>query len=92
MIKNIFRKLYILINTYLFISENKMEVQKQMSIYAKQVKKFMLHNNIHFIRNNEKFRTELNMNRRQLSYAIRYLQKNGFLKSWNDKVYKLDHN
>jgi hypothetical protein len=62
---------------------------KQGSINAKQVKKFMKQNEVHFIRNNERFRTKLKMNQKQLSYAIRYLEETGFLKSWNDRVYQI---
>jgi len=68
-----------------------MIVQKQNEIYAKQVKEFMKQNDVYFIRNNERFRTKLNMNRRQLSYAIRYLEKIGFLVSWNEKVYQISN-
>jgi len=64
---------------------------KQGSINAKQVKKFMKQNEVHFIRNNERFRTKLKMNQKQLSYAIRYLEETGFLKSWNDRVYQISH-
>lgn len=66
-----------------------MMVEKQNGIYGKQVKEFMKQNDLHFIRNNEKFRTKLKMNRKQLLYAIRYLEKTGFLKSWNNKVYQI---
>jgi hypothetical protein len=68
-----------------------MIVQKQKEIYAKQLKEFMKQNEVYFIRNNERFRTKLKMNRRQLSYAIRYLEKIGFLISWNDKVYQISN-
>ncbi len=68
-----------------------MMYRKQGSINAKQVKKFMKQNEVHFIRNNERFRTKLKMNQKQLSYAIRYLEKTGFLESWNDKVYQISH-
>ena len=68
-----------------------MEVQKQKEIFAKQVKQFMKENDVYFIRNNERFRTKLKMNRRQLSYAIRYLEKIGFLVSWNEKVYQISN-
>lgn len=68
-----------------------MMIQKQKDIYAKQVKKFMKQKDVRFIRNNERFRTKLKLNRKQLSYAIRYLEKTGFLESWNDKVYQISH-
>ena len=68
-----------------------MMVEKQNGIYGKQVKEFMKQNDLHFIRNNEKFRTKLKMNRKQLLYAIRYLEKTGFLKPWNSKVYQTSH-
>jgi hypothetical protein len=69
-----------------------MRVRKPKDVYAKQVKKFMKQNELHFIRNNKRFRTKLKMNRKQLSYAIQYLEKAGFLKSWSDKVYQMSHN
>ena len=65
--------------------------QKQKDIYAEQVKRFMKQKDVRFIRNNERFRTKLKLNRKQLSYAIRYLEKTGFLESWNDKVYQISH-
>ncbi len=65
-----------------------MVVQTPKEVFAKQVKDFMKQNSVYFIRNNERFRTKLKMNRRQLSYAIRYLEKIGFLVSWNEKVYQ----
>jgi len=68
-----------------------MMIQKQKDIYAKQVKKFMKQKDVRFIRNNERFRTKLKLNRKQLSYAIRYLEKTCFLESWNDKVYQISH-
>jgi hypothetical protein len=68
-----------------------MMYRKQDDINAELVKRFMKQNAVYFIRNNERFRTKLEMNRRQLSYAIRYLEKTGFLKSWSDKVFQISH-
>jgi hypothetical protein len=68
-----------------------MVVETKNEIFAKQVKDFMKQNSVYFIRNNERFRTKLKMNRRQLSYAIRYLEKIGFLVSWNEKVYQISN-
>ena len=68
-----------------------MTVEIKNEIFAKQVKDFMKQNSVYFIRNNERFRTKLKMNRRQLSYAIRYLEKIGFLVSWNEKVYQISN-
>jgi hypothetical protein len=68
-----------------------MTVDTKNEIFAKQVKDFMKQNSVYFIRNNERFRTKLKMNRRQLSYAIRYLEKIGFLVSWNEKVYQISN-
>jgi hypothetical protein len=68
-----------------------MTIETKNEIFAKQVKDFMKQNSVYFIRNNERFRTKLRMNRRQLSYAIRYLEKIGFLVSWNEKVYQISN-
>ena len=68
-----------------------MSAETQKEFFAKQVKDFMKQNSVYFIRNNERFRTKLKMNRRQLSYAIRYLEKIGFLVSWNEKVYQISN-
>ena len=68
-----------------------MKADTQKEFFAKQVKDFMKQNSVYFIRNNERFRTKLKMNRRQLSYAIRYLEKIGFLVSWNEKVYQISN-
>jgi len=62
---------------------------KHKDMFGKQVKKFMKQNDIYFIRNNEKYRTKLKLNQRQLYIAIKYLEKSGFLKSWNGKVYQI---
>jgi hypothetical protein len=68
-----------------------MTADTKNEIFAKQVKDFMKQNSVYFIRNNERFRNKLKMNRRQLSYAIRYLEKIGFLVSWNEKVYQISN-
>jgi hypothetical protein len=56
--------------------------------YADLVKKYMNKNGNYFIKNNEKTRKHLKMNKKQLTYGINYLEKNGFLKPWSKKVYK----
>ena len=69
-----------------------MKSQKQTNNNAKQVKKFMKENHLYFIRNNEKVRKQLGINRKQLAYALQYLKKIGFLEPWNDKVYQITRN
>jgi hypothetical protein len=66
--------------------------QEKKEIYAQQVKKFMKKNDVHFIRNNERIRKKLRMNQIELAYALRYLDKIGFLEPWSDKVYEVSHN
>lgn len=66
-----------------------MKSQKQINNYAKQVKKFMKENHLYFIRNNERFRRQLGLNRSQLSYAFKSLKETGFLEPWNGKVYQI---
>ena len=56
--------------------------------YAVIVKKYMIKNGNCYIKNNERTREQLNMNIKQLTYGIKYLEKNGFLKPWSKKVYK----
>jgi hypothetical protein len=68
-----------------------MIVGEKKDIYVKQVKKFIKQNELHFIRNNERFRKKLKMNQGQLSSAIRHLKKTGYIKPWNNKVYKILH-
>jgi hypothetical protein len=65
---------------------------EKKKILGRQVKKFMKKNDLYFIRNNEKIRKKLKMNQIELTYAIRYLNKKGFLEPWNDKVYQVSHN
>jgi hypothetical protein len=43
----------------------------------------------YFIKNNERTREQLNLNKKQLTYGIKYLENNGFLQPWSKKVYKL---
>ena len=68
-----------------------MVVHKQSEIHAKEIEKFIKQNNLHFIRNNERFRTKLKMNKKQLSLAIRHLERTGYLKPWNKKIYQRSH-
>jgi hypothetical protein len=82
-------KILNIIKYIIILSEIKMNDLEQKDIYVKQVKKFIKQNDLHFIRNNERFRAKLNMNRAQLSLAIRYLKKIGYLQNWNKKVYKI---
>lgn len=60
--------------------------------YAVQVKNHMEKNGNYFIRNNERVRKQLKMNKKQLTYAIQYLKKIGFLEPWSNKVYKIMRN
>jgi hypothetical protein len=69
-----------------------MEGQKQEYICANEVKNFIKQNDLSFIRNNNRIRKRLNMNKRQLSIAIRHLEKTGYLKPWNKKVFKISNN
>ena len=69
-----------------------MSNQKQIINQVKQVKRLMKEQQYFFIRNNEKFRKQLGMNQKQLSYVLQYLNKIGFLEPWNHKVYKITHN
>jgi hypothetical protein len=61
----------------------------QKYCYAEQVKNYMKKNGNYFIRNNERVRNKLEMNKKQLTYAIQYLKKIGFLEPWSNKVYKI---
>jgi hypothetical protein len=69
-----------------------MPSEKQIKNQSKQVKRLMEEHRYFFIRNNEKFRKRLEMNQRQLSYTLNYLNKIGFLKPWNRKIYQIMHN
>ena len=68
-----------------------MNNQKQINTYAKEVKKYMRQHRLNFIRNNERVRNKLGMNRKQLSYTLQYLNKTGFLEPWNHKIYQKAH-
>jgi hypothetical protein len=65
---------------------------KRIINQSKQVKRLMKEQQYSFIRNNEKFRNQLEMNTVQLSYTLRYLNKTGFLKQWSHKVHQIIHN
>jgi len=69
-----------------------MTSQKQINNHAKNVKKFMKENNRYFIRNNERVRMQLGMNKKQLANVLQYLNKAGFLEPWNNKIYQISHN
>ena len=69
-----------------------MSSQKQIKNQSKQVKRLMKKQQYFFIRNNEKFRKQLEMNHIQLSYTLKYLNKTGFLKPWSCKIYQIMHN
>ena len=62
---------------------------KQSDIWAKEVKKFIIQNDLHFIRNNKIYRKKLKMNKKRLSIAFRHLEKTGYLKPWNKKIYQI---
>ena len=66
-----------------------MTTTNQKYCYAVQVKKYMKKNGNYFIKNNERVRNQLEMNKKQLTYAIQYLKKIGFLEPWSNKVYKI---
>ena len=63
--------------------------EKQIKNQSKQVKKLMKEQKYFFIRNNEKFRKQLEMNQRQLTLTINYLYKTGFLKPRSRKLYQI---
>ena len=69
-----------------------MTSQKQIRNQSKQVKRLMKEQQYFFIRNNDKFRKQLEMNRRQLSYTLKYLNETGFLKPWSRKIFQIIHN
>jgi hypothetical protein len=66
-----------------------MKSTNQRYRYATHVKKYMIKKGNYYIKNNERTREQLNMNKKQLTYGIKYLENNGFLKPWSKKVYKL---
>lgn len=59
---------------------------------AKQVKKYMKEHHLHFIRNNDRFRKEFEMNRHQFSYVLKYLVNVGFLEPRDKKIYQIPQN
>jgi len=69
-----------------------MPSQKQIKNQSNQVKRLMKEQKYFFIRNNEKFRKQLEMNHIQLSDALKFLIKTGFLKPWSRKIYQIMHN
>ena len=69
-----------------------MPSQKQIKNQSKQVKRLMKEQQYFFIKNNEKFRNQLEMNQIQLSHTLKYLNKTGFLKPWSRKIYQIMHN
>jgi hypothetical protein len=66
-----------------------MKSTNQIYRYAAHVKKYMIKNGNYYIRNNERTREQLNLNKKQLTYGIKYLENNGVLTPWSKKVYKL---
>lgn len=66
--------------------ENKIKNQ------AEQIKKYMEERQLSFIRNNERFRNELEMNKHNLTFVLKYLKSKGFLEPWNKKLYHISNN
>ena len=66
-----------------------MTSKNQKYWHAVQVKKYMKKNGNYFIRNNKIFRKKLGMNQAQLTHALHYLNKTGFLEPWNKKIYQI---
>lgn len=69
-----------------------MTITNQKYWYAVKVKNYMKKNGSYYIRNNEIFRKKLHMSTKQLSFALQYLKKNGFLEPWSNKVYQITRN
>ena len=69
-----------------------MTSKNQKYWYAVKVKNYIKENGNCFIRNNKIFRKKLDLNRTQLTYALHYLKKTGFLEPWNHKVYQITRN
>jgi len=69
-----------------------MPSQKQIKNQSKQVKRLMKEKQYFFIKNNEKFRKQLEMNQIQLSHTLKYLNTTGFLKPRSRKIYQIMHN
>jgi len=74
------------------MEEKNLPSEKQIKNQSKQVKRLMKEKQYFFIRNNEKFRKQLEMNQIQLSYTLKYLNKTGFLIPWSRKIYQIMHN
>ena len=66
-----------------------MKIANQRYRYAAHVKQYMIKKGNYFIKNNERTREQLNLNKKQLTYGIKYLENNGILQPWSKKVYKL---
>lgn len=66
--------------------------ESQINNQAKLVKKFMKEHNLHFIRNNDRFRKQFDMNRHQFSYVLKYLVTAGFLEPRDKKIYQIPQN
>ena len=66
-----------------------MKSPNQRYRYAAHVKQYMIKKGNYFIKNNERTREQLNLNKKQLTYGIKHLENNGFLQPWSKKVYKL---
>jgi hypothetical protein len=65
-----------------------MTCKNQIYWYGEKIKKHMKENGNNYIRNNGTFRKKLEMNKKQLSFALKYLEKTGFLEPWSNKVYQ----
>jgi hypothetical protein len=74
------------------MEEKNLSSEKQIINQSKQVIRLMKEQKYFFIRNNKKFRKQLEMNQMQLSFTLKYLNNTGFLKPWSHKVYQIMHN
>ena len=74
-----------------------MTSKNQKYWHGVHLKKFMKENGLFFIKNNERRRMQLGMNKRQLTIVFQYLNKTGYLELWNESasrnnIYKISHN
>ena len=74
-----------------------MTSKNQKYWHVVQLKKFMKENGLIFIKNNERRRRQLRMNKKQLTNVLQYLNKTGYLEPRNEsssrnKIYKISRN
>lgn len=66
--------------------------EQQINNQVNQIIKYMKEHRLCFIRNNDRYRKEFELNQRQFSYVLKYLVNTGLLEPRSKKIYQIPKN